>query len=896
MGGFHWYVGIDLAAAYHACPIRKSDWAYTAFRVEDRGIYAWVRTPFGLTGAGNTANEMIEIALKEQIGKDLESLMDDVCQANDDWDTLFSTLRRTLELCRQHDLMISPSKMKLFVRELLWGGVVLSKAGVSLDSAKAAAILRWPSPTTASGTLSFLSSINFFRPSLHNFAMVAEPLYALTRGIERERMPHGAKATPKAYKLALMNTSVTDKWTSHHERAFATLKAMVTTAPARRPPKYDREFIIGADACKDGYGAFCCQWHNDLQPDGTLKHTLHPVAFASRRTHPTERHAHSFVQELAGLKFALEQFSKYIMGCPIILATDCQSAKDLLENCSLPAAHMRYKEYILSFRIVDFIHCPGPENPADGISRWAVLANSIPTKPMDPGWEEAEGITNDLYHCSAVCCALLLPENNPTSLLAWFENDPRLPIISWLTDATSHADMSAAERRNAIIRSRSYFIENGHFWRMCPGFSAKVECVTHDEGFRIMKKYHNETHWGRDLMLAELRPRYDWPNMFGDATDIPSKCPRCQGFGPQFINFLLKPIISLKPFDVVAADYLKLPPGEKRYSEVLLFIDYMTRFAWAFPQKKAGTSASSADALSTICRTFASPKMLLTDNGPHFKGHELESTCTTFGIEHQTTPAYSPHCNGLIERECGLLLRTLGKLCNPGPTLTGISAISTKWPSFLPEAVSVINDRITAVLGTSPRKVMFGTIDDSLDLDGLMELDPDSAIRLTSLDALRDTAVGSSTDVQARRAIFFNKRARPTVFKEGDHVLVHNSRHFNKNNREAKLKLSTPWFGLLVIHERHHNSYTLKTLAGNTSAGRVHANRLKRFFFDGESPEGRELARQAGDNEQAILSTLHDILDDPDPNNLPLSNALPFAPQLPRTTGTRITGYHQHDN
>ena len=878
MSGFSWYVGIDLAAAYHACPIRKSDWAYTAFRVEDRGIYAWVRTPFGLTGAGNTANEMIEIALKEQIGKDLESLMDDVCEANDDWDKLFVTLRRTLELCRENELMIAPSKMKLFVRELLWGGVVLSKAGVSLDPSKVATILQWQTPSTALGTLSFLSSASFFRPSIHNFAITAEPLYELVRGIDREKTPHGVKNHSKSYKTALTNTLITEKWSNRHDHAFALLKAGLTTAPARRPPKYDREFIVGADACKDGYSAFLCQWHEDPQPGGTSKRALHAVAFASRRTHPTERHAHSFVLELAGLKFALEQFNKFIAGCPIILATDCQSAKDLLENASLPAAHMRYKEFILSFNIVDFIHLPGPKNPADSISRWAVLSDPMPDKPLNPGWEESEGLVNDLYHCTPVCTLLLQPENNPASLTARFEDDPRLPIVKWLTDITLHANMSGKERKDAITQARSYFIENGRLWRMRPGYSSKVECITHDEGYRIMRKYHEETHWGRDLMLGELRPRYEWPNMSNDAATIPSKCLRCQAFGPQFINFLLKPIITVRPFDMIAADYLKLPPGEKRFSEVLLFIDYMTRFAWAFPLKRAGTSTSSAEALEFICRNFNPPSMFLTDNGPHFKGVELETVCSKYGINHQTTLAYSPHCNGLIEKECGLILRTLSRLCNPGPSPTGTTPISTKWPSFLPEAVSIVNNRITAVLGTSPRKVMFGLIDDTFDIDDSMELDPDTAIRFTRLESTRDAAIDNMLNTQAKRATYFNRRAHAVMFEKGDLVLVHNTRFFNKNNREAKLKLSSPWFGPLIIHERHHNSYSLRTLAGNLPMGRVHANRLKKFLFEDGSPEAERLTRQAREAERDILATLDAIQDDPDPDPDPTPFVRPAEP------------------
>jgi len=174
---------------------------------------------------------------------------------------------------------------------------------------------------------------------------------------------------------------------------------------------------------------------------------------------------------------------------------------------------------------------------------------------------------------------------------------------------------------------------------------------------------------------------------------------------------------------------------------------------------------------------------------------------------------------------------------------------------------------------------MFGVVDDSFNLDDLLDLDPDSAIHLTAADSLREATIGNSIGIQAKRAAYFNKRVRPTIFEEGDHVLVHNTRHFNKNNHEAKLKLSTPWFGLLVIHKRHHNSYTLKTLAGSTSAGRVHANRLKKFFLDGESPESERMTKEAADNEQAILSTLDQIQDDPDPNpdNLSWLNTLPFA-------------------
>ncbi|KIJ24210.1 hypothetical protein M422DRAFT_275056 [Sphaerobolus stellatus SS14] len=41
MAGHEWYIGIDLAAAYHACTVRQSDWGYLAFKVNDLGFFAW---------------------------------------------------------------------------------------------------------------------------------------------------------------------------------------------------------------------------------------------------------------------------------------------------------------------------------------------------------------------------------------------------------------------------------------------------------------------------------------------------------------------------------------------------------------------------------------------------------------------------------------------------------------------------------------------------------------------------------------------------------------------------------------------------------------------------------------------------------------------------------------
>ncbi|KIJ51902.1 hypothetical protein M422DRAFT_143677, partial [Sphaerobolus stellatus SS14] len=163
-------------------------------------------------------------------------------------------------------------------------GICLSKQGVINDPAKIAPILLWPTPTTACEVLLFLSMLSYFRPSMHNFANEAKPLYRLT----------------------------CKQWDEAHGKTFTKLKGMLTSTPARNPPAHGQPFIVGVNACKIGFSAFLAQEHTEVQQDGSLVKKLHPIAFASRLNRPTKHHWHSFVLELAAVKYALEQFRKYI--------------------------------------------------------------------------------------------------------------------------------------------------------------------------------------------------------------------------------------------------------------------------------------------------------------------------------------------------------------------------------------------------------------------------------------------------------------------------------------------------------------------------------------------------------------------------------------------------------
>jgi len=99
VAGRQWASVIDLAAGYYA--IRMDDEAipYTAFHVEGRGYYVYLRMPFGLTGTPTTFCEMVATALDDLIGKDLVNWMDDICIAGDEFEDKFMKVTKFFQRC-----------------------------------------------------------------------------------------------------------------------------------------------------------------------------------------------------------------------------------------------------------------------------------------------------------------------------------------------------------------------------------------------------------------------------------------------------------------------------------------------------------------------------------------------------------------------------------------------------------------------------------------------------------------------------------------------------------------------------------------------------------------------------------------------------------------------------
>ena len=327
---------------------------YTAFYVEGRSYYVYLRMPFGLTSAPATFGELIAIVLDDMIGQELVNWMDDICLPGDNFDTKMDNLWKFFTRCRKKSLSLSPSKSKLFFTDILFAGAMIGPSGIKPNLDKVASVVNWPEPKDIQDLMAFLRLMNYFRHLINNYARIVAPLTDLTRDLQIDIPKAGWKACKGAYKQALQSISLKDKWTSEHQKAFVMLKIILLSEPVVCSPQYDgRRFRITTNGSGNGLAGWLSQPFEETDKNGKKVTRWYPISFCSKCTSTSEARYEPFLLEFAALKFSINKFEPYIFGSPIEIETDCQALRDCLLKDKLNTHHSRWMQLILSHNTID---------------------------------------------------------------------------------------------------------------------------------------------------------------------------------------------------------------------------------------------------------------------------------------------------------------------------------------------------------------------------------------------------------------------------------------------------------------------------------------------------------------------------------------------------------------
>ena len=846
----HRYIHVfDFAAGFYGIAVHPDSQPYITFYVEGRGYYAYQRMPFGVTGGpsefGHVTGERFHDLIAQTI---LELFVDDGGMASNSFEEGITKLRTLLDRVRREKMSLSPSKLKVFMTEAVFAGAQVGPQGVSPDSTKLTAIVNWPVPEDASHLEGFLGLTSYFRDLVKGYAQVEGPQRNLLR---QGPIPAGTKK--HKYQQIMRTFKLKELWTVDHTKTFMALKAQLISEPVLSAPIYDgTPFILTTDGSKDAFTGVLAQRIKTTLPGGKEVTRLHPIAFASKRTSPSEEKYKPFLLEFAALKFSFDKFSDIVYGYPVEVETDCQALRDILMNDKLSATHARWRDGVLAHNIVDVRHIPGITNIADGISR---QYESTPKSAgdgsewdVDSDWESRAGLVYGIN------CTTLSPTTQ--SLRDRFATTPLFrDVIDALEGIQS--SLSLRERKRARHRAARYMIEGGKLWYIGGGTQtravARRECVTKEEAAELARIEHEKGgHFHRDLIKMALLDRIHTPGLDQSIVQAIADCARCKNFGGTHLHALLQPITRRHPFELLVGDYLSMPTGKGGYHTVGLYLDTFTQHVWGFKFKTAGTGKTTVKSLEDIYSGFAPAEVFMSDGGKHFKNNEVRQCCEKWGGRHHVVAAYSPWINGLVEGTNRILLYVLARLCAPEVGEDGWQAMNwadlpKAWPDHFDEAIQILNWRILPALKFSPKELLLSLVVNTtptpLEVSSSMPIPQDFDTHIAYSAQQRLDGYAEAVKHAMDRKTRFDRRVANSkegevIFEKGHLVQVYRSDLAKSIGTERKL---TPmWSEPRRISERMLNSYKLESLDGQPLEGEYHARRLREF-----SPrEGTELAVQ----------------------------------------------------
>ena len=302
---------LDLRSGYYQIRMREEDIPKTAFRTHE-GHYEFRVMPFGLSNAPSTFQALMNQIFRPHLRKFVLVFFDDILIYSQDEALHEEHLMVVFTLLKQNRLHINTAKCYLGQPRLEYLGHWVSADGVATDAGKVTAIKKWPRPKNIKEIRSFLGMAGYYRKFVRNYAIIATPLFQLTKG----------------------NTI---QWTPDVEHAFQSLKQALTSTPVLALPDFTKPFILETDASTSGIGAVLIQ-------------AGRPVAFYSHSLPKSKLPRSAYEIELFAVVMAVQRWKHYLLHNPFTIRTDQASLKYLWEQKEIQSRYARWMVKLMGFR------------------------------------------------------------------------------------------------------------------------------------------------------------------------------------------------------------------------------------------------------------------------------------------------------------------------------------------------------------------------------------------------------------------------------------------------------------------------------------------------------------------------------------------------------------------
>jgi len=166
-----------------------------------------------------------------------------------------------------------------------------------------------------------------------------------------------------------------------------------------------------------------------------------------------------------------------------------------------------------------------------------------------------------------------------------------------------------------------------------------------------MQRLHSDPtagHFGVAKTIARIAQLYYWPGMFRKIARYVRECKNClahKAYQGKPAGFAHAQNVT-EPWQQVTTDLVgPLPRSTNGHTWLLVAQDRFTKWVELQPMRKATGEAVTRALAELIIFRHGCPDTVISDNGRQFRSRQFSELLATFGIQHRTTPSYTPQCN-----------------------------------------------------------------------------------------------------------------------------------------------------------------------------------------------------------------------------------------------------------
>jgi hypothetical protein len=766
-------------------------------------------------------------------------------------------------------------------------GFVCDKDGRHPESSKVAKILDWPECQNTTELKGFLGLCGYYRIWILGFAIIAMPLYALTR------------------------KNVIWYWTDLHSDAMATLKIALTTAPALVTISYADgagRIILVFDASKRGWGAVIMQEDKDGK--------RHPARYEGGVWSAAESKYDAGKLECRAMLKALKKFRHWLYGTYFYVETDANTLVAQLNRSATDLPGALVTQWLAWIRLFDFEvkHIEGKKNVvADALSRRRPTAEEVADAENEQDideWVTAKLFTARVRPLRAVEAevedgSISQPGAGKSNVSGARPDVAGNELDASASDQSEGADdagggaepyldaeggsltegeygkwsrrvgaflLSGGQRPNGMSvkqfrllrrQALNFMVRDGHLFRR-PDKVNPVRRVIDSSARRneILRELHDDSgHRGREGTYRRVADRYWWQDMWQSVKKYVKSCEECQRRATQRQDEELHPTSVDRRWEKVAVDVTNLPKCQGKQYLVVARSDLS---GWVEARALASNDSRSVAAFlyeDLICRHGVFQR-LVVDGGPENKAL-VDELAKRYGIRRLVVSAYHPQANGMVERGHKPIVDALSKMTHGG---------YTGWIKHLPAVLWADRTTVRASTGLTPYEFEYANrpmlpIELKYPTWGILHWKKDCdeseviALRARALEC-RDEDL-EEAKLYLRRAREKNAEyhdaqpnVRHTPLQEGDLVLLF--RAAMELDMSRSKKLAHKWLGPYVIQEAFPDkgTYILREPHGARLRGTFAANRIKKFHTRADADyQGEDAAHGlVGAFEDTIIS------------------------------------------